>query len=85
VNVTLALLTVPSLLLELESGIVTLAVGAEFNTIVKLAESPDSEVISPVVGVMVIPPGTFPVIEAELETDLGNLRRYERYARLATS
>lgn len=81
-NTRLAVLTVPSAVLELNIGIVTLAFGAESNTTVKLAVNPDSAVISPIVGFTVMLPG---VSEAELAEDLRNLRRYERNAILAMS
>jgi hypothetical protein len=55
VNVTLATEMVPSAVLLLLSGIVTLAVGWLFNTTVNDALPPASVVVSPDVGLTVIP------------------------------
>ena len=55
VKVKLDLSIVPSAVLLLVNGMVTLAVGWLFRTTVKLAVPPASVVVKPVVGVTVIP------------------------------
>ena len=55
VKVTLVGLTVPSLVSELESAMVTSAVGWEFRTMVKVSKPPASVVTRPSVGLTVMP------------------------------
>ncbi len=62
VNVTLDGLTVPSAVFELESAMVTFAVGCDVSTIVKAAVPPVSVVVRPDVGVTVMPAASLSVL-----------------------
>ena len=66
VNVTLAGATVPSAVSVLESPIETLAVGWLVSTMLNVAVPPASVVVSPDVGLTVIPTASLSVLVTEM-------------------
>ena len=62
VNVTLDGLTVPSAVFELLRPTVTFAVGCDVSTTVNVAVPPASVVVSPLVGVTVMPAASLSVL-----------------------
>ena len=73
VKVTLAALTVPSVVSFELTPIVTFAVGCEFSTIVNVAVPPASVVVRPDVGVTVMPAVSLSVLVTDTSLALSAL------------